>query len=155
MRRVVGLHSPKTGVTHYPRQQQRSCNKKVAIAGMIVLWELLKWMTICCNCCYQLFSWNIKNVYIRYKQLLNQIYINLFLAKCASVLNPIVFALSHPKYREALATEIPCLGLGEFIIDKVIMPHANQLRMLFQPKMINFNTKFIVFCIFFVVLLLD
>jgi len=35
-----------------------------------------------------------------------------FLAKTASVINPFVFAVSHPKYREALAIEVPCLGIG-------------------------------------------
>ena len=35
-----------------------------------------------------------------------------FAAKTASVLNPIVFAISHPKYREALARKCPCLGIG-------------------------------------------
>jgi len=35
-----------------------------------------------------------------------------FLAKLASVLNPLVYAVSHPKYREALAKEVPCLGIG-------------------------------------------
>jgi len=32
-----------------------------------------------------------------------------FFAKLASVLNPIVFAMSHPKYREALGEKFPCL----------------------------------------------
>ncbi len=36
-------------------------------------------------------------------------------AKVASALNPLVYAISHPKYREALAREIPCLGIGKFI----------------------------------------
>eukprot|EP00096_Caligus_rogercresseyi_P000708 TRINITY_DN11208_c0_g1_i1.p1 TRINITY_DN11208_c0_g1~~TRINITY_DN11208_c0_g1_i1.p1 ORF type:complete len:375 (+),score=75.85 TRINITY_DN11208_c0_g1_i1:1313-2437(+) len=36
-----------------------------------------------------------------------------FLAKTASCLNPIVYAVSHPKYREALMTEVPCLGIQE------------------------------------------
>ena len=35
-------------------------------------------------------------------------------AKLASVLNPIVYAVSHPKYREALAREVPCLGIGTY-----------------------------------------
>ncbi|XP_023334314.1 compound eye opsin BCRH2 [Eurytemora carolleeae] len=35
-----------------------------------------------------------------------------FLAKTASCLNPLVYAISHPKYREALSKEIPCLGIG-------------------------------------------
>ncbi len=34
-------------------------------------------------------------------------------AKVASALNPLVYALSHPKYREALAREFPSLGLGK------------------------------------------
>ena len=36
-----------------------------------------------------------------------------FGAKTASSLNPIVFAVSHPKYREALAEKCACLGIGE------------------------------------------
>lgn len=36
-----------------------------------------------------------------------------FLAKTASCFNPIVFALSHPKYRQALQEKLPCLGIGE------------------------------------------
>eukprot|EP00095_Tigriopus_kingsejongensis_P000350 maker-scaffold1125_size61249-snap-gene-0.12 protein:Tk00350 transcript:maker-scaffold1125_size61249-snap-gene-0.12-mRNA-1 annotation:"opsin" len=36
-----------------------------------------------------------------------------FLAKTASCFNPIVYAVSHPKYREALTNEIPCLGIKE------------------------------------------
>ena len=34
-------------------------------------------------------------------------------AKTASCINPVVFAVSHPKFREAMATELPCLGIGE------------------------------------------
>lgn len=36
-----------------------------------------------------------------------------FLAKTASCLNPIVYAVSHPRFREAIAREIPCLGIGD------------------------------------------
>merc|ERR1719394_2453928 len=36
-----------------------------------------------------------------------------FLAKTSSCLNPIVFAVSHPKFREAMAKELPCFGIGE------------------------------------------
>jgi r-opsin len=36
-----------------------------------------------------------------------------FMAKTASCLNPIVYAISHPKYREALTKELPCLGIEE------------------------------------------
>merc|ERR1719260_687903 len=36
-----------------------------------------------------------------------------FLAKTSSCLNPVVFAVSHPKFREAIAKEIPCLGIGD------------------------------------------
>lgn len=36
-----------------------------------------------------------------------------FFAKLASCLNPIVYAMSHPKYREALTKELPCLGIEE------------------------------------------
>ena len=28
-------------------------------------------------------------------------------------MNPVIFAMSHPKYREALTKEIPCLGIEE------------------------------------------
>ena len=35
-----------------------------------------------------------------------------FMAKTASCLNPIVFAISHPKYREVLAQKCACLGIG-------------------------------------------
>ena len=37
-------------------------------------------------------------------------------AKTSSCLNPIVFAVSHPKFREAMAREIPCLGIGKHIM---------------------------------------
>lgn len=36
-----------------------------------------------------------------------------FCAKTASCLNPIIYAMSHPKYREALTKEMPCLGIEE------------------------------------------
>jgi len=36
-----------------------------------------------------------------------------FLAKTASAINPVIYAISHPKFREALATEVPCLGIGD------------------------------------------
>lgn len=36
-----------------------------------------------------------------------------FVAKSASCLNPIVYAVSHPKYRAALSKEVPCLGINE------------------------------------------
>ena len=36
-----------------------------------------------------------------------------FLAKTASCMNPLVFAVSHPKFRQAMATELPCFGIGE------------------------------------------
>jgi len=36
-----------------------------------------------------------------------------FMAKSASCLNPLVYAISHPKYREALSREVPCLGIRE------------------------------------------
>ncbi len=45
-----------------------------------------------------------------------------FCAKLASVLNPFVFALSHPKFREALGTKCSCLGMG----DKPKPPADNQ-----------------------------
>ncbi|XP_059083601.1 compound eye opsin BCRH2-like isoform X2 [Tigriopus californicus] len=35
------------------------------------------------------------------------------LLKVAACFNPIIYAISHPKYREALATELPWLGIGE------------------------------------------
>ena len=37
----------------------------------------------------------------------------LFVAKTASCINPIVYAVSHPKFREAMARELPCFGIGE------------------------------------------
>ena len=36
-----------------------------------------------------------------------------FFAKLACCLNPVVFAVSHPKYREALAEKCSCLGIGD------------------------------------------
>ena len=36
-----------------------------------------------------------------------------FCAKFASVLNPMIFALSHPKFREALSVKCPCLCSGD------------------------------------------
>lgn len=35
-----------------------------------------------------------------------------FLSKLASVLNPLVFALNHPKFKQALAEKCPCLCCG-------------------------------------------
>lgn len=34
-------------------------------------------------------------------------------AKMASCLNPIVYAVSHPKFRAEMAKELPCCGIGE------------------------------------------
>ena len=36
-----------------------------------------------------------------------------FVAKLASCLNPLVYAVSHPKFREAMAREFPGCGIGE------------------------------------------
>jgi len=36
-----------------------------------------------------------------------------FCAKAACCLNPVIYAISHPKYREALQKEVPCLGIRE------------------------------------------
>merc|ERR1711973_458920 len=36
-----------------------------------------------------------------------------FIAKSASCLNPVIYAISHPKYREALEKDVPCLGIRE------------------------------------------
>jgi len=36
-----------------------------------------------------------------------------FMAKLASILNPVVFAVSHPKFRLALGEKVPCLGIHE------------------------------------------
>ena len=36
-----------------------------------------------------------------------------FGSKMASCFNPIVFAFHHPKYRQALTTSFPCLGITE------------------------------------------
>ena len=33
-------------------------------------------------------------------------------AKTACCINPIVYAVSHPKFREAMARELPCFGIG-------------------------------------------
>ena len=35
------------------------------------------------------------------------------LAKTASCLNPIVYAVSHPRFRAEMAKELPCFGIGE------------------------------------------
>jgi len=35
------------------------------------------------------------------------------MAKTASCINPIVYAVSHPKFREAMAKELPCFGIGQ------------------------------------------
>ena len=40
-----------------------------------------------------------------------------FVAKIASCLNPVVYAMSHPKYTEALTREMPCLGIEEESLD--------------------------------------
>ena len=40
-----------------------------------------------------------------------------FMAKIASCLNPVVFAVSHPKYREVLAEKCSCLGIGDKATD--------------------------------------
>jgi len=40
-----------------------------------------------------------------------------FMAKIASCLNPVVFAVSHPKYREVLAEKCSCLGIGDKAAD--------------------------------------
>ena len=36
-----------------------------------------------------------------------------FAAKTACCINPIVYAVSHPKFRDAMAKELPCFGIGE------------------------------------------
>ncbi len=46
-----------------------------------------------------------------------------FFAKFGSCFNPIIFALNHPKYREALAKKLPCLGIGE--VPKKTTPAPN------------------------------
>ena len=38
-----------------------------------------------------------------------------FFAKAASCFNPMVFAMSHPKIRQAMASNLPCLGIKEDI----------------------------------------
>eukprot|EP00096_Caligus_rogercresseyi_P013379 TRINITY_DN6038_c0_g1_i1.p1 TRINITY_DN6038_c0_g1~~TRINITY_DN6038_c0_g1_i1.p1 ORF type:complete len:378 (+),score=135.11 TRINITY_DN6038_c0_g1_i1:116-1249(+) len=43
-----------------------------------------------------------------------------FVAKTASCLNPIVYAMSHPKYREALMKEVPCLGIEEHVPQETV-----------------------------------
>ncbi len=37
----------------------------------------------------------------------------IILAKTACCINPIVYAVSHPKFREAMAKELPCFGIGQ------------------------------------------
>ena len=39
-------------------------------------------------------------------------YMIIFTAKTACCINPIVYAVSHPKFREAMARELPCFGIG-------------------------------------------
>ena len=36
------------------------------------------------------------------------------LAKTGSCMNPLIFAFSHPRYREELARLVPSLGIGQF-----------------------------------------
>ena len=36
-----------------------------------------------------------------------------FVAKIASCLNPIAFAMNHPVYRQVLSEKMPCLGIQE------------------------------------------
>ncbi|CAB4055675.1 OPN4 [Lepeophtheirus salmonis] len=43
-----------------------------------------------------------------------------FIAKTASCLNPMVYAMSHPKYREALMKEVPCLGIEEESMEEAV-----------------------------------
>lgn len=35
-----------------------------------------------------------------------------FMAKTSCCFNPLVYAVSHPRFREAIARELPCLGIG-------------------------------------------
>ena len=51
-----------------------------------------------------------------------------FFSKLASCLNPVVFALSHPKFRLALSSRVPCLGVYEREIkdDSVEMKTKNE-----------------------------
>jgi hypothetical protein len=48
--------------------------------------------------------------------------ITVIAAKTASALNPLVYAASHPKYREALAKEFPSLGIGKWHISPSFFP---------------------------------
>ena len=41
------------------------------------------------------------------------------LAKTCSCFNPIVYAISHPKFREALQKHLPGLGIGDKAVEKV------------------------------------
>ena len=41
-----------------------------------------------------------------------------------SCLNPLVYAMSHPKYREALTKEMPCLGIEENLDDNVTLKES-------------------------------
>ena len=53
----------------------------------------------------------------------------IFSAKTASAINPVIYAISHPKYREALARNCPCLGVGKYstIIVHKINKYINDL----------------------------
>jgi hypothetical protein len=50
-----------------------------------------------------------------------------FSAKVASALNPLVYALSHPKYREALVKEFPFIRLGKFDLAKNLIRSSAQI----------------------------
>ena len=41
-----------------------------------------------------------------------------FLAKLASAINPVVTALSHPRFREAMFRQFPWLGVPEIVLEE-------------------------------------
>ena len=55
---------------------------------------------------------------------MNSISHELYLAKTASCLNPIVYAVSHPKFRTEMAKELPCFGIGEKPRDNATLTEA-------------------------------
>ena len=58
----------------------------------------------------KIFFLNYETINLRIKYFSFQFF---FLVKTNSSLNPVVFAVAHPKYREAIAKEFPCLGIGK------------------------------------------
>ena len=65
----------------------------------------------------------------------------IYLAKTASCLNPIVYAVSHPKFRTEMAKELPCFGIGEKPRDNATLTEATQARDCEYLTNINFGNK--------------